>query len=338
MKYFALLLTSLQLFATPLSHKIPLSVVEFAKPKQSIPFTGFYRIEKQCKLLFKDLGAELTEDSGFYLSSNSVKLNSGKVFGKWRDILKHPKNTKLIEIFEANLASNNMNELFSFPREVHYLKEGKGKTVLIFLDYTIPSAMQVREILNFSLRGYNVSVVDFYSKEQGKYFPTWEKCKKIADSAYNSLSGDIILYGKSFGSAPAAYLATKHPKSPLILDRAFSSMNHIADSYLLEGFINENYSYPVKSLIQKISQKPLIISSETNDTFFDHGKDLFESYRSSHKNREHDTLFSKCFISTRGGHYSSFLNKGESSWFSYEEAQRQLNTYLQNCDFELFIP
>lgn len=342
MRFFVLLLTSIHLIGTPLSHKLALNVIEFAKPKQSIPFTGFYRIDKQCRLFFKDLGAEFVDASagfdGFYLSANSVKFNSGKTFGKWREILRAPKNTKLIEIFEANLASSNLRELFSFPNEAHFLKNAKEKTVILFLDYAIPSAMQAREILNFSLRGYNVLVVDFYRKEEGKYFPTWSECQEIADRAYHFCSGDKMVYGKSFGSAAAAYLAAKHTSVPIILDRPFISMSSVAESYLLEGFISEHYSYPVIDLVQRIKQPLLIISAESNTTFKGHAKAILERYMASQKTTDHDTLLLKCFISTRGGHYSSLLNKGESSWFSYEDAQRGLNRYLLNVENKLLIP
>ncbi|MCH9616744.1 MAG: hypothetical protein SP4CHLAM5_02430 [Chlamydiia bacterium] len=336
MKFFALLLTSVHLIGTPLSHKLALNVIEFAKPKESIPFTGFYRIDKQCRLLFKDLGAEFIDKAagfeGFYLSAKQVKLNSGKTFGKWRDLLRAPKNTKLIEIFEANLASSSLRDFFSFPNQVRPTRGAKEKTVILFLDYTLPCAMQVREILNFSLRGYNVLVVDFYRKEAGKYFPTWDACKDMADSAYHYLCGDIILYGKSFGSAPAAYLAVKHSQCPVILDRPFKSMSAVAESYLLEGFIDEHYAYPVAQLVQRLAQNPLIISAEGSDTFQGHAREILERYIASHKTSTRDTLLLKCFISTRGGHYSSLLNKGESSWFSYEDAQRGLNRYLLNIE------
>ncbi|MCH9811953.1 hypothetical protein K0U07_04215 [bacterium] len=332
MKYFALLLATISLHGLPLSHKVAQNGIAFAEPKREIPFTGFYRIEKQCKLFFKDLGAETLDKthgfSGFYLSSASVKYNSGKVFGKWREQLRHAKNTKLIEIFEANLASHSLSSLFSFPAEVKYLREAKEKTVLIFLDYTLPAAMQAREILNFSLRGYNVLVVDFFEEEGGSYFPPWERCKEIAESAYDSLSGEILLYGKSFGAAAAAYLAYEHPPSPLILDRPFSSMEAVAGSFLFSGIIDRHYSYPVQELVEKIKNPPFILSADGEATFANHAKHIFDAYRYSHKIQSHDTLCDKCLISVPGGHYSSFFSKGKCSWFSYGEAQRKLNQYL----------
>jgi hypothetical protein len=336
MKFFALLLTSIHLIGTPLSHKLALNVVEFAKPKEALPFTGFYRIDKQCKLFFKDLGAEFIDQTagfeGFYLSAQSVKFNSGKAFGKWRDLLRAPKNTKLIEIFEANLACSSLRELFSFPSQVRFTRAAKDKTVILFLDYSVPAAMQIREVLNFSLRGYNVLVVDFYRKEAGKYFPAWSACKEIADNAFHFTSGNVILYGKSFGSAAAAYLAAKHSRCPVILDRPFKSMSEVAESYLLEGFIDEHYAYPVAQLVERFTQHPLIISAESSGVFKGHAKEILERYITSHKTSTRDTLLLKCFISTRGGHYSSLLNKGESSWFSYEDAQRGLNRYLLSIE------
>ena len=323
-------------FSIPFAHKIALQSTSFAAPEEKVPFTGFYRMKKQSELFFKDLGAEFTRENssfkGFYLSFQAVRSNSGKTFGKWHEILRQPKNSKLLELFEANLASSKINELFSFPQEVHFLKNAKNKTVLIFLDFSLPLAMQVRDILNFSLRGYNVLAVDFYHYSEGKNFISWEECKKVADSAYNSLSGEIILYGKSFGSAPAAYLAAKHTNSQLILDRPFTCMNEALGSFLLDNFINLHYSYPTNELITKVTKHPLIISSSGSNVFRSHAVKLMNTYIASQKNMSRDKILSKCFIASKGGHYSSLLNKGVSSWFSYGEAQRKLNQYLTSCE------
>lgn len=337
MKLSLLLITIASLNATPLTHKLALKSVEFAAPERSVPFTGFYRLKKQSALFLKDLGAKYINEeeagfSGFYLPFSQVRQNSGKTFGKWREILKEPKNTKLLELFEANLASSNLSELFSFPKEVHFLKNAKRKTVILFVDYNIPLTMQIREILNFSLRGFNVLAVDFYEYNKGQTFVSWDMCKKIADNAYGYCSGEIVLYGKSFGSAAATYLARKHDPATLILDRPFTCMNEAVGSFLLDSFIKSHYSYPTKKLITSLSRDPMIISSTESGIFKDHADKLLKAYIGSQKNRDKDMIKAKCFISTWGGHYSSLLNKGRSSWFSYEEAQHKLNKYLNSLD------
>jgi hypothetical protein len=192
--------------------------------------------------------------------------------------------------------------------------------------------MQIREILNFSLRGYNVLAIDFYHYSEGKHFIPWDKCKKIADMAFKYPKGNIILYGKSFGSAAASYLASKHDKIPLIIDRPFTSMKEVIGSFFLDNFINLHYSYPTEKLIHGITARPLIISSSENTIFKDHAEKILKAYISFQKNEPSDKIAEKCFISTKGGHYSSFLNKGMSSWFSYQEAQRKLNKYLTSCE------
>ncbi|MCH9621102.1 MAG: hypothetical protein S4CHLAM20_05180 [Chlamydiia bacterium] len=336
MRLLLLIITSVSLYSIPLTHKIALSSASFAKPEKQVPFTGFYRLKQQSDLFFSDLGAKFfsadSEIQGFYLSFQQVRSNSGKTFGKWHELLRKPRNTKLLELFEANLASSKLSELFSFPREVTFLKDAKNKTVLVFVDFSIPLSMQIREILNFSLRGYNVLAIDFYHYSEGKNFISWKHCKKIADSAYDSIQGEVLLYGKSFGSAPAAYLASKHPNTQLILDRPFTCMNEALGSFFLDNFINIHYSYPTNELIKKVQKHPLIISSSDSNIFKDHAHKLLNAYISSQKNNSSDKLRSKCFLSSRGGHYSSLLNKGVSSWFSYEKAQRKLNQYLTNCE------
>jgi hypothetical protein len=337
MKIIFFLSFIINLYTIPITHMIALNSIEFATPKESVPFTGFFRMKKQSDFFFKDLGAKFIEEkeagfNGIYLSFDAVRINSGKTFGKWREVLKKPKNTKLLSLFEANLASSNLSELFSFPRDVHFLKNAKSKTVLIFLDYTIPLTMQIREILNFSLRGYNVLAVDFYHYHKGKSFISWDDCKKVADLAYKYSKGTVIVYGKSFGSAPATYLASIHENTPLIIDRPFTCMKEVVGSFFLENFINLHYSYPTEKLIHGVKAAPLIISSSESGIFKDHAEKLLKAYISFQKKEDVDKIKDKCFISTRGGHYSSLLNKGVSSWFSYEQAQQKLNKYLSTCE------
>lgn len=328
-------LAFVSLYSMPLTHKIALSNVSFATPDTKVPFTGFYRLKKQSELFFNDLGARFIKEKdfqGFYLSFNSVKANSGQVFGKWHEALRKPKNGKLLDLFEANLASTKLTELFSFPREVQYIKDAKQKTVIIFLDFKIPVTMQIREILNFSLRGYNVLAVDFYHYSEGKNFLSWEKCKQVADAAYRFCRKEVIVYGKSFGSAPAAYLASEHSGIKCILDRPFTCMTEALGSYLLDNFISMHYSYPTNELIRTLTQDPLLITVSDSKIFKDHASKLIEAYIASQKNQSRDMILSKCFISSRGGHYSSLFNNGVSSWFSYEDAQRKLNEYLTRSE------
>ena len=92
MRLLLLFLSSVSLWGIPISHKVAQNAIGFASPKKELPFTGFYRIEKQCKLFFKDLGAEQVDHSsgfsGFFLPASAIKYNSAKVFGKWREIIK----------------------------------------------------------------------------------------------------------------------------------------------------------------------------------------------------------------------------------------------------------
>ena len=337
MRLLFILLLSSHLYGTPITHKVLLAKMEFAKPAKQIPFTGYYRLKKQGAVFLHDLGSkEILENEygykGFYLPFSSVRQNMGKVFGKWRETLKQPKHSKLLELFEGNLASSNLRELFSFPAEVHFQKNAKNKTVLLFLDYTIPLSMQMREILNFSLRGYNVLAVDFYHYNKGKSFICWGKCKKIAELAFKSIDGEIILYGKSFGSAAATFLAAKNPSCLLILDRPFTCMKEAVGSFLLDHFISIHYSYPTNKYIKKLKKAPLIISCSGSNVFKTHAEKLLKDYSNSQKNSSHANIRDKCFISTKGGHYSSLLNNGKSSWFSYEKAQRKLTRYLYSLD------
>lgn len=328
----------IRLYSVPFSHECILKKVDFASPKKEIPFTGYFRIVKQTKRFFHDLGAQYytRERDGFngmYISYDSVRNNSGKVFGKWKQILKEPKNNKLLDVFEGNLASNNLRELFCLPIEVTIQRSALNKTAIIFLDYTVPITMQMREILNFSLRGYNVLVVDYYECHKGKFFPSWEECKKIATNACYHIRKADVIYGKSFGAAPATYLASKIKNAKLILDRPFTEMKAIAPR-IISSLIKSHYSYPTCKLIKSITKHPLIISSVEDDIFKNHAIKLFEIYISAKGLKKSNLLKESNFIHTRGGHYNFLLNKGKNSWFSYNNAQLKLNKFLSSDDYE----
>ena len=200
--------------------------------------------------------------------------------------------------------------------------------MLLFLDYTIPATMQIREILNFSLRGFSVLVVDFHQYKNGNNFPPWNECKQLSKTAYNYISENVILYGKSFGSAPATFLATKYPYAQLILDRPFTCMKEVVGSFFFDSFIATHYSYPTNSLITQLKRHPLIISSSENTTFKNHAEHLMNLYIKSRHTENSTEIYKQNFIQTKGGHYSTLLNNGKNSWFSYNEAQRKLNKFF----------
>ena len=333
MRILLLSLLFFRVYAISISQQLAVKNLVFAKPQKEIPFTGFFRLKKQTKEFFHDLGAKYLDKenygfSGIYIDKNAIFANSGKVFGKWKQLLKEPKNTKLLHLLEANLSSTNLRELFSFPKEVTFQKNVKNKTVLIFLDFTIPLTMQVREILNFSLRGFSILAVDFHNLETNNLLPCWEKCKKIADLSFQLVSNDTIIYGKSFGSALATYLASKHRHTSLILDRPFLSMKEVAQSIFFDQVIQDSYCFPTNKLIEKLHSHPLIITSSENQIFKNHGEKLLDIYLHSHNLKNFPLLKEKYWIHTKGGHYNAFLNNGKNSWFSYNGPQRKLNQFL----------
>ena len=91
----------------------------------------------------------------------------------------------------------------------------------------------------------------------------------------------MIMFGNCFGSAPAIYAASKHPKSHLILNNPFARMSD-AISYptflslqkifipLYRNFVESYYRYPNEDWIRKVKGEVLIIQSgEKRDKHID---------------------------------------------------------------------
>jgi uncharacterized protein len=88
----------------------------------------------------------------------------------------------------------------------------------------------------FTSRGYNILMPDFRSF--GKSTGILSEKAIYADAEMfmewltkECISEEIIIYGRSMGSAPAAYLASKWPVSHLILETPYSSMSSLFYTY-----------------------------------------------------------------------------------------------------------
>jgi len=131
------------------------------------------------------------------------------------------------------------------------------------------------ERLNCSITAYDYPG---YGTSQGK--PTESSVFATADAVYTNLkskgvkNSKIIIWGRSVGSGPAAYLAQKYPAAGLILESPFKSAFTVLTRIPIVPFDK----FDNISRIDKIDS-PFLIIHGTNDQIipFSHSKELYKA-------------------------------------------------------------
>jgi fermentation-respiration switch protein FrsA (DUF1100 family) len=124
-----------------------------------------------------------------------------------------------------------------------------------------------------------------YGKSGGA--PSEAGCYAAAEAAYAWLTetqnvppGQVLLYGRSLGSAVAIDVASRHSHRALLLVTPFTSLPDVADSRfpLLPAQLLMRNRFPSRSKIDRCTQ-PLLIVHGTEDRLvpFAMGKELFEA-------------------------------------------------------------
>ena len=161
--------------------------------------------------------------------------------------------------------------------------------------------------------GFEVFIIDYrgYGKSPGKR--TQEKLLSDAELVYSyalqlASEDDIILFGRSLGSAFASYLAGKHQPAKLILETPFYSLKDVADGIMpiYPTSLLLKYNYKNYESLQNC-QVPIYIFHGTDDEVVDYssGQKLFESL--DDKSVE--------FFTIEGGHHND-LSRFPSYWES----------------------
>jgi len=128
-----------------------------------------------------------------------------------------------------------------------------------------------RFVKNFTVHGYEVWIEDYpgYGKSVGQrtekiLYGEAEQVYKLARSKYSSDS--IIIYGKSFGTGIAAYLASVQPCQQLILETPYYSVPALFDAYapIYPNSRMAKYKIPTNEYLQEIKQ-PITIFHGTDD-------------------------------------------------------------------------
>ncbi|MEO9483086.1 MAG: alpha/beta fold hydrolase [Ekhidna sp.] len=168
--------------------------------------------------------------------------------------------------------------------------------------------------------GYEVFIVDYrgYGKSSGKR--TQKRMLSDADAIYNyagqlESEENIILFGRSLGSAFASHLAGKNNPKKLILETPFYSLKDVAKDVIPIYPTRYLLKYNFKNYVSlKTCQVPISIFHGTDDEVVDYssGKRLFESV--SDKEAQ--------FFTIEGGHHNDL-----SSFPSYWESMRTVLEY-----------
>lgn len=154
--------------------------------------------------------------------------------------------------------------------------------------------------------GWGVLAYDYpgYGQSSGK--PTEKSCERAISSAWNYLTekqnisnDDIVIIGRSVGSGPAVWLASKHSARSLVLISPFTSTYAVSSpaQYILPG-----NRFPNKKRIRKIETPLLVVHGQEDGIITaNHGRELVEASAARQK---------KYVALADVGHNDLYLRKG----------------------------
>jgi len=134
--------------------------------------------------------------------------------------------------------------------------------------------------------GLNVFIFDYrgFGKSDGK--PDEEGTYKDAEAAWDYLINEkkispdkIIIFGRSLGSAVAAWLAKEKQPAAVILESSFTSVPDMAAKIypFLPVRLLSKFDYPTKEYVAQIRSPKLFIHSKGDELIpFSHGQKNFE--------------------------------------------------------------
>jgi uncharacterized protein len=183
-----------------------------------------------------------------------------------------------VELAEENLRLHGWQfDPVSEKHPVLLICHGNAGNISHRLEWLVPMLKRGWGAVLFDYRGYGLS--GGKPSEQGLY--------NDSEAMYDYLTGEmeiaperIVLFGRSLGGAPAAWLAGRKPVGRLVLEGTFT--NTAAMARRLFGFLPLHYagrySWPVAKHLGLVSS-PVLIIHGTNDSVvpFELGKQLAET-------------------------------------------------------------
>lgn len=172
--------------------------------------------------------------------------------------------------------------------------------------------------------GFNVLAVEYpgYGVYNGVK-PSGDKIRNDADIVYKYVTEtlgikqeNIIVFGRSLGSGPATYIASKYSPSSLILVSAYTSIKHAAQDMVFQGFVVSDRFNNIKQ-IDKVKCPILLIHGKQDGVI-----------KCSHSQKLYDKSVSqkKVLIMPE--------NMGHNKFNYYVDILKNLLDFLNDIDFD----
>ncbi len=137
----------------------------------------------------------------------------------------------------------------------------------------------------FHQLGLAVFIIDYRGYGESGGTPSETGIYRDAEAAWRYLTGarnldpsQVILFGRSFGGAIAAYLASRHPHKALVLESTFTSLPEVAADHFPWAPVNwlAQERYDTRQRMSEIPGPVMIIHSPDDDIVpFAHAETLY---------------------------------------------------------------
>jgi fermentation-respiration switch protein FrsA (DUF1100 family) len=171
-----------------------------------------------------------------------------------------------------------------------FLPHPKARATLLFFHGNAGNiSHRLDSLALFHSLGLSVLIIDYrgYGRSEGR--PNEAGIYRDADAAWRHLVDTrqiapehILLFGRSFGGAVAAYLASRHPALGLILESTFTSAPEMAAQLYpwLPARWLTRFKYDSRGRLADIHMPLLVIHSRQDDIIpFSHGETLYAEGR-----------------------------------------------------------
>ena len=188
----------------------------------------------------------------------------------------HPEKLSTAYVFHFNVPFEEINIPFNKIDTINMVKflpkDTLRRGVVLYFHGNMQNIEHYAEfVINFTKHGYEVWIEDYpgFGKSTGertekKLYEQAVQLQKMALTKYGKDS--IILYGKSFGTGIAAYVASVTNCKRLILETPYYSVPALFDCYapIYPTTAMANYKIPVNEYLQEVNY-PITIFHGTDD-------------------------------------------------------------------------
>lgn len=174
--------------------------------------------------------------------------------------------------FENNFQEVNLKANDGGIINALHFKEENAKGVILYFHGNAGNLVRWGELNDeFRIHGYDLFIMDYrgFGKSKGTqnekaFFEDAIRCYQYLTDYYSN--DEIIIYGRSMGSGPASYLASKISVKHLILETPFYSMAGLFQSYypILPNLFSFKFKFKNFKYLKQVKY-PITIFHGTND-------------------------------------------------------------------------